>query len=1493
MIKGGVAAKLGDGYEAEWTLLEALRVLRGEAMSLRIEPFDEQADGFEFRLTTADCVSWHQCKRRRAGGSWTLTALASEGVLDAFAGKLANEGAECVFISQDRAEPLIGITEKAGQVESVAAFQAALNVEEGDGFRRLQEIWGLEPAIAFSWLRRCRVETAGHQTLRKMVADVCGLLFQADPDICRGKLRTFLEDRLTQTITTEAFRSAVDDLGLGWLARLDPTLDRVFVDATDRYLATLGDPILEHPIVTPDMTKAVEAVFEPVNRWTVVAGGAGSGKSLVLSQIVAAARDRGWPVLAFRIDHFLATGSAEEIGDQLMARRQSPISLFGNRHGLQDCLLVIDQLDAVSEASGRTGRIREELFRMIESSSLYPGLRLVLACRTYDLERDSRLRPLAEGPRRTGVTLPPLDWATLVEPVLQQLGMEGRVFSARERDVLGIPINLSLLARLKALGEPVEGELSGVRLFTALVEKRASDFLALNIPWTPWAALHAIARRMSDSQELTAPAGVLAPYPGAADLLASSGFIKAANGRIQFAHESFFDHAFADAFVAAGGDLLDLLRSDLQRLFRRTQVRQILSRLRDLQSRAYLPSLISVMNEPDIRYLIRDAVAAWLSVVDDPSEAELRLVDSWRAEGHRNALFAKTIHASPNWAPALIACGHVARWLEDDAERDKALWILRRASETRPELSEPVLRTWWAGRDDRILQLVDWFGRLHPSNPIGPLQGLYRDLIRAFPEDRISRKGFDGLVDLGPWSDTGSGLGVAVLGYWIERWMAAFTDSHPFADKLDDDRRYWVSELATHQPDAFLSALMPLLAEGLRRDLASGGTSGAADFRFRVIDGEPDGATLLQFLADSLVTLAETAPTRVAVLLNLLPNESRIVVWLELRAIAAGGSALAGRLGALHDHAELLEATFGEGPSALSQALTASAAHLDPDAKDRLERRILAHEPEIARAIEARRSGNAWAVRSLYNTGLAQRFLLASARGAWGPAGQRRLAELDRKFGDRPLWTRSSGGGIVQSPIPGNRAAAMTDTQWIGAMRRYNGKRDGGWTGGEMVGGVNQVASDLRYYTTLDPGRFVCLLESLPADVVSEYPMAILSGLSREAKPTPDHVARAVRAAERWAHPELGKMAAWAVQHAGGATRDREVLDRMLRSAASGQASNSVVKSSKPGATARDRVEQRLQADSQDAMNSMNEERGSAWSALATALWEDETLLDPVASLLEARMDVEPLTSVRMPMLHAINSVCKHDIARGLALLNRMLAIRPEALVSQAGLQILSWAKNHPAFDMDGLIALDQARNPPLKTLSLLMQAQLAALHEDRNTAFVARFRGERAVREIAAFLGTRYLSAEAENGRVSSWMMELFNDRDPRVLEECQGIDWAALLDRADSRTELVSTFVASPCFEARSDRLMLALTDRVARYPDLALHGARRAIALAPTWSGEAGKGHFSTVHRMGRLLMALYQLDQGNPARESDLLDLFDDFLARDVYDIRKEVDAVERH
>ena len=96
MLKGGIADKLGNDYEALWTLVEALRVLRGEADEIRIEPFNEDAKGLEFRLTASGRNSWHQCKRRLASGSWTIAALDSAGVLSAFMRKLADPANDCV-----------------------------------------------------------------------------------------------------------------------------------------------------------------------------------------------------------------------------------------------------------------------------------------------------------------------------------------------------------------------------------------------------------------------------------------------------------------------------------------------------------------------------------------------------------------------------------------------------------------------------------------------------------------------------------------------------------------------------------------------------------------------------------------------------------------------------------------------------------------------------------------------------------------------------------------------------------------------------------------------------------------------------------------------------------------------------------------------------------------------------------------------------------------------------------------------------------------------------------------------------------------------------------------------------------------------------------------------------------------------------------------------------------------------------------------------------
>ncbi len=77
MLKGGIADKLGNSYEALWTLIEALRVLRGHADEIRVEPFNEDAEGLEFRITTGS--RWQLASVQAAAAGRELDTQSSRG----------------------------------------------------------------------------------------------------------------------------------------------------------------------------------------------------------------------------------------------------------------------------------------------------------------------------------------------------------------------------------------------------------------------------------------------------------------------------------------------------------------------------------------------------------------------------------------------------------------------------------------------------------------------------------------------------------------------------------------------------------------------------------------------------------------------------------------------------------------------------------------------------------------------------------------------------------------------------------------------------------------------------------------------------------------------------------------------------------------------------------------------------------------------------------------------------------------------------------------------------------------------------------------------------------------------------------------------------------------------------------------------------------------------------------------------------------------------
>src|SRR5690606_128427 len=101
-----------------------------------------------------------------------------------------------------------------------------------------------------------------------------------------------------------------------------------------------------------------------------------------------------------------------------------------------------------------------------------------------------------------------------------------------------------------------------------------------------------------------------------------------------------------------------------------------------------------------------------------------------------------------------------------------------------------------------------------------------------------------------------------------------------------------------------------------------------------------------------------------------------------------------------------------------------------------------------------------------------------------------------------------------------------------------------------------------------------------------------------------------------------------------------------------------------------------------------------------------------------------------------------------------------------------------------------------------------------------------------------------------------------------------------------------SSPSFDEHPDPLMRALEERIDRFPDLTFTALRRVLSLYDKWQSESRNGHFSTIHHLGRLLVELYRSVEGDSDRESELLSLFDLYLARDIYEIRSEIGAYER-
>lgn len=404
---GGEADKFGNRYEGAWTVQHVLHVLRGAAESITVEDIDDFGQGAEFTFRCAgrpDQV--HQLKRQNGtANTWNPRSLRSKGIWEN-ARLHIDAGREFHFVSMLPSYPLQELTDRARRSNDADSFEQELPGGLAGPFSELRstEIFG-STEVAWKVLRGFWIEWPDERNINNMNAAVAGLLLEgAIGRLAAVGLGDLVQHNLRVRLDGSTVESKLSEYGLrrARLARSQTIMEKVAA-ITDSWADGIDRELLRPTIARVEAGELVEKLRGD-DRLVLLSGDAGDGKSAVLRQVADNLSADSVALLSFRLDRLEPFSSTTQLGRRLDLP-VSPVTALSVIAGDRPSVLVIDQLDAVSLASGRMPQSFDAIADVVREASAFPSMRVLLACRKFDVKNDHRIRELTSDKRAAQVNV--------------------------------------------------------------------------------------------------------------------------------------------------------------------------------------------------------------------------------------------------------------------------------------------------------------------------------------------------------------------------------------------------------------------------------------------------------------------------------------------------------------------------------------------------------------------------------------------------------------------------------------------------------------------------------------------------------------------------------------------------------------------------------------------------------------------------------------------------------------------------------------------------------------------------------------------------------------------------------------------------------------------------------------------------------------------------------------------------------------------------------
>lgn len=1117
-LPGGATDKVGNRYENRWTVCCLADVMDQKADSIQLEPPGTEGEGVEFWLQRGSIREYHQVKRQLSNGRWTLSQLNQAGVLGTFLGKLRQVDTHCVFVSMYMSDQLAELSEKARLAPSLDVFLKHFLSSKPlkKWWMDLRVYWGncLE-AEAYDFLRRIYVNAIDEQLLQEFVQSKLERLVEGESGTVEASMSQFVLDSVHRELGAVDLWKHLEEQGFRrrqW--GNDPTVLAAVDSANERYVTSFPDPTLRGHVISREEVGDVLAEIDRGgdSRGLFLAGEAAIGKSGVVLQLLSALRERGTRFLVLRIDDLEDTQLPKEVGRQI-GLPGSPAAVLSAVVKGRNGVLVLDQLDAVSLASGRRPKLFDCIARLALQAAGQSNLFVVLVCRTFDLDNDFRFRQLTEqlgSPNPVRVKRLSED---AVRNTISSLGLDSSRLTTTQTSLLEVPLHLNLLA------EVASGTITDSLNFKTVIDlydtfwREKQDRVKLHRGsstehWTE--IMDRLTEHMSSRQTLTAPILIVDDFWPDVRAIISEHVLALVNEgqQLAFFHEGFFDYVFARRFLSRGGDLPALILNTEQGLFRRAQVRQILAYERAIDRDRYLADLRTILDSPEIRSHLKEVVFALLAQLSDPIPEEWEILSTTLVDGgFPAARIWGMLSGSAQWFHLLDGLGVIENWLADpnDARVDRVVLLLasirQELADRVAELVSPYIRAseQWdlrlrflmqrrfpsEGRAflDLFLSLIDEGVLDGITDPVG-VNGDFWTLIYSLPERN-------------------PGWACEVIGHYFERHFVLAIGSgvhNPFSDqgtiRGSQFAKTVLMESAQLDPKAFVINVLPFVLNVVERTADLDAKVPVPDkvwvYRSPNMDYGLEAA-LLSATEAALMRLAEDDPEELErVVSPLLESKFDTVQYLVVRAFTANGLRFAN---AAADYLcqgsyRLCTGYTSEAHWATRELLLAMTPQCSNDRLARLENVILNYYP-LAELGPDRRRWRGWSQFVLLEGIDDQRR---------GTSSTLRLNELRRKFPDNtPSAPTGVISGFVGSPVPGSAVEKMTDGQWLAAIAKYADDEEARLVDGDQfVGGAHQLAQQLQRQVeaTEASDRFISLAERMPDDTNPEYFDAVLRGLA-------------------------------------------------------------------------------------------------------------------------------------------------------------------------------------------------------------------------------------------------------------------------------------------------------------------------------------------------------------------------------------------------------------